>query len=222
LTQIRVTAGHQGGTGAAVRPHDMLETSLMDTPLLDRPRRGSAAEPAPAVATFEQIYESCVDFVWRSARRLGVPESMVDDVVQQVFLTVHRKLGEFEGRSSLKTWIFSILLRTVHDHRRRLRRKSPHWETGAADPDLVADDARGPHEALVRAEAWRVVDELLESLEGDKRVVFVLAELEQMTAQEISEATGLPPKAVYSRLRAARTDFERAAARMRRRLGREP
>jgi RNA polymerase sigma-70 factor (ECF subfamily) len=135
---------------------------------------------------------------------------------------VHRKLGHFEGRSSLKTWIFSILLRTVRDHRRGVRRKSPHWQTGVADPDQVADDARGPHEALVRAEAWRVVDELLESLEGDKRVVFVLAELEQMTAQEISDATGLPPKAVYSRLRAARTDFEREAARIRRRLGREP
>jgi RNA polymerase sigma-70 factor (ECF subfamily) len=201
----------------------MLETSLMDTPLVDPPGRESAAEPAPAAATFEQIYESTVDFVWRSARRLGVPESMVDDVVQQVFLTVHRKLGEFEGRSSLKTWVFSILLRTAADHRRGVRRKSPHWgPAGTADPDLVADDARGPHEALVLAEAWRVVDELLESLEGDKRVVFVLAELEQMTAQEISEATGLPPKAVYSRLRAARTDFERAAARMRRRLGREP
>jgi RNA polymerase sigma-70 factor (ECF subfamily) len=200
----------------------MLETSLMDTPLVDRPLGGATAEPGRAAATFEQIYETYVDFVWRSARRLGVPESMVDDVVQQVFLTVHRKLDEFEGRSSLKTWVFSILLRTVRDHRRGVRRKSPHWQTGAADPDLVADEARGPHESLVLAEAWRVVDGLLESLEGDKRVVFVLAELEQMTAQEISEATGLPAKAVYSRLRAARTDFERAAARMRRRLGREP
>jgi RNA polymerase sigma-70 factor (ECF subfamily) len=178
-------------------------------------------KPSSGELRFGEIYESHVDFVWRSARRLGVPESMVDDVVQQVFLTVHRKLVEFEGRSSLKTWMFAIVLRTVRDHRRGVRRKSPHWQAEPADPDLIADDGRGPHEALVRAEAWRVVDELLESLEGDKRVVFVLAELEQMTAQEISEATGLPPKAVYSRLRAARTDFERAAARMRRRLGRE-
>jgi RNA polymerase sigma-70 factor (ECF subfamily) len=200
----------------------MMETSLIATALADPPHTGPAAEPAAAESRFEQIYEGHVDFVWRSARRLGVPESMVDDVVQQVFLTVHRKLRDFEGRSSLRTWIFSILLRTVRDHRRGVRRKNPHWQLGAADPDKVPDDARGPHEELVRAEAWRVVDELLESLEGDKRVVFVLAELEQMTAQEISDATGLPPKAVYSRLRAARTDFERAAARVRRRLGREP
>jgi RNA polymerase sigma-70 factor (ECF subfamily) len=222
LTQIRLATGHEGGAEAVVRPRDMLETSLIATPLVDRPRSGHDVEPASAESRFEQIYGSHVDFVWRSARRLGVPESMVDDVVQQVFLTVHRKLGDFEGRSSLKTWIFSILLRTARDHRRGVRRKSPHWQAGVADPDQVADDARGPHEALVHAEAWRVVDELLESLEGDKRVVFVLAELEQMTAQEISDATGLPPKTVYSRLRAARTDFERAAARVRRRLGREP
>ena len=90
------------------------------------------------------------------------------------------------------------------------------------DPDLIADTAHGPYEALSRAGASRTIDLLLESLEGDKRVVFVMADLEGMTAPEISEATGLDPKAIYSRLRAARTDFERAAAALRRReLGRD-
>jgi RNA polymerase sigma-70 factor (ECF subfamily) len=85
------------------------------------------------------------------------------------------------------------------------------------DPDLVAAGALNPHEALSRAEASRTIDLLLESLEGDKRVVFVMAELEGMTAREIGLVTGLEPSAVYSRLRAARTDFERAAAALRRR-----
>jgi RNA polymerase sigma-70 factor, ECF subfamily len=175
-----------------------------------------------AELAFEGIYEQHVDFVWRSARRLGVDELAADDVVQQVFLVVHRRLGEFEGRSSLKTWLFSILLHVAREHRRGLRRKSPHWAHEPVDPDLIADGTANPHEALARMEAWRTIDELLETLEGDKRVVFVMAELEEMTAQEISEATGLAPKVVYSRLRAARTDFERAAAAMRRRaLGRD-
>jgi RNA polymerase sigma-70 factor (ECF subfamily) len=148
---------------------------------------------------------------------LGVDESEADDVVQQVFLIVYQNLVAFEWRSTIKTWLFGILLRVVHDHRRVIRRKSPHLAHESVDPDLVAAGALNPHEALSRAEASRAIDMLLDSLEGDKRVVFVMAELEGMTATEIGLATGLAPNAVYSRLRAARTDFERAAAALRRR-----
>jgi RNA polymerase sigma-70 factor (ECF subfamily) len=174
--------------------------------------------PAVATATFEQLYDDHVDFVWRSARRLGLDESSADDVVQQTFIIVHRRWHEFEGRSTAKTWIFSILLRVVSDHRRTLRRKSPHAFHAPVDLDLLPDGSSGsdPHAALLRAEASRTIDLLLESLDGDKRVVFVLAELEDMTADEIGAATGLRRQAVYSRLRAARTDFERAAMRLRR------
>jgi RNA polymerase sigma-70 factor (ECF subfamily) len=181
---------------------------------------GSAAATQ---ATFEQVYDEHVDFVWRSAQRLGVDTAAADDVVQQVFLVVHRRLGEFEGRASLKSWIFGILLRVARDHRRGLRRKSPHSLHPPEDPALLADASASPDVALSRAEASRVIDLLLATLDEDKRVVFVLAELEQMTAPEISLATGLAPKAVYSRLRAARADFERAAADWRRRaLWRKP
>ncbi len=171
---------------------------------------------ALAAATFEQLYDEHVDFVWRSARRLGLDDSAADDVVQQTFLVVHRRWGDFDGRSTPKTWIFSILLRVVSDHRRTLRRKSPHRAHAPIDVDLLVDSTANPHESLLRAEASRTIDALLESLEEDKRVVFVLAELEGMTADEIGTATGLDRAAVYSRLRAARTDFERAAARLRR------
>lgn len=215
--QIRGASGHAGA--AEAHSPKVVDTSI-HAAALGEPLE-STSEPTRQVLTFESVYEAHVDFVWRSARRLGVDEALVDDVVQQAFMTVHRRLGAFEGRSSLKTWLFSILLHTVRDHRRSVRRKSPHWKGGALDPDCVPSAGATPHEALVRVEDWRLVDELLESLEGDKRVVFVLAEIEQMSAQEIGDATGLDPRTVYSRLRAARTDFERAAARMRRRLGRE-
>jgi RNA polymerase sigma-70 factor (ECF subfamily) len=176
------------------------------------------ADARHEVPSFERVYDEYVDFVWRSARRLGVDDGAVDDVVQHVFLVAYRRLSDFEGRSSIKTWLFSILLHTVRDHRRTVRRKSPHTRFGGGDPDLIAAPTAGPEEALERAEASRMIDRLLESLEGDKRVVFVMAELEQMSAHEISEATGLDPKAVYSRLRAARTDFERAASRLRKEM----
>jgi RNA polymerase sigma-70 factor (ECF subfamily) len=181
----------------------------------------SASEPAstPAVSlSFERIYDDYVDFLWRSARRLGIDDGAVDDVVQQAFLVVHRRLASFEGRSSMKTWLFAILIHVVRDHRRTVKRKSPHLTSEAVDPEMLIDPAEDPEEAFERAEASRLVDRLLDTLEGDKRVVFVMAELEQMSAAEIGEATGLDAPAVYSRLRAARTDFERAATRLRKRL----
>lgn len=177
------------------------------------------AEPVTqGVLTFDSLYDQQLDFVWRSARRLGVDHASVDDVVQQVFLVVHRRLAEYERRSSIKSWLFTILLFAVREHKRTLRRKSPHRDGAATDPDTLIDTraASNPELALERAEASRTIEELLETLDEDKRVVFVMAELEQMTALEISEATGLEPKAVYSRLRAARTDFERAASQLRR------
>ena len=179
---------------------------------------------APRSLSFERVYDDHVDFVWRSARRLGVDDGAVDDVVQQVFLVVHRRLAAFEGRSSLKTWLFSILIHVVREHRRSVKRKSPHLTSEAVDPELLVDPSLDPEEALERAQASRLIDEVLETLDGEKRIVFVMAELEQMSAAEIAQATGLDAPAVYSRLRAARLDFERAATRLRRRLesGRAP
>jgi RNA polymerase sigma-70 factor (ECF subfamily) len=170
--------------------------------------------PVPA---FGEVYEEFFAFVWRSARRLGTPEESIDDVVQEIFLVVHRRLPEFEGRSSLKTWLFGIVLNIVRAHRRSLRTKQPHVIDAErrADPETLSDAGPRPDEILSKAEAARVVDALLEALDDDKREVFVLAELEQLAAPEIAAALGIPVNTVYSRLRLARQDFATAAARHR-------
>jgi RNA polymerase sigma-70 factor, ECF subfamily len=178
------------------------------------PRAAEAVE-RPDAASFEDVYEQHVTFVWRSARRLGVAESAIDDVVQEIFFVVHRRLAEFEGRSSLKTWLFAIVLRVVRDHRRSLRRKSPHLAQGPTDPDTLTDRASGPHEAVAKSEALRVLHELLDTLDDEKREVFVLAELEQLPAPDIAEATGVNVNTIYTRLRAARKDFNTALERHR-------
>ncbi|HZU82203.1 MAG TPA: sigma-70 family RNA polymerase sigma factor [Polyangiaceae bacterium] len=176
-----------------------------------------AGEVADARPTFADVYEAYFPFVWRSARRLGTPAPSVDDVVQEVFVVVHRRLARFEGRSSLKTWLFGIVLNVVRAHRRALRAGHPDAPAarGHADPDTLSDRAAGPHECVTRAEAARLVDRLLESLDEDKRAVFVLAELEQMSAPEIAAALVVPVNTVYSRLRLARQEFAAAAARYR-------
>ena len=84
----------------------------------------SALTAGSAGASFESVYEAHFDFVWRSLRRLGVPAPSLEDAVQDLFIVVCRRLPEFEGRSSLKTWLFSIAIRIAKEHaRRRARHK---------------------------------------------------------------------------------------------------
>ena len=172
--------------------------------------------PAEAL-DFTEVYEECFPFVWRVARRMGVAPSALDDVCQDVFVVVHRRLSEFEGRSSLRTWVFGILMNVVQVHRRTLARKSPaHRAPGRlVDPEALVDQQRGPEEELSANEAVRVAHALLDQLDDDKRTVFVLAELEEMPVTEIARAVGANVNTVHARLRAARKKFSAAAKRHR-------
>jgi RNA polymerase sigma-70 factor (ECF subfamily) len=162
------------------------------------------------VMDFDSLYDAYFDFVWRSLRCLGVSPDSLDDGAQEVFLVVHRRLAEFEGRSSVKTWLFGIVVGVARNHRRRLRRK------GGLEP--VRDDLRqmgpGPEEALELHRALSHVERCLADLDDDKREVFVLAEIEGMTAPEIAEVVGAPVNTIYSRLRAARAQFDAAVTRL--------
>lgn len=171
------------------------------------------AEPVPS-PTFADVYDAHAEFVWRAARRLGVAPSSLEDVFQEIFIVVHRRLAEFEGRSSLKTWLYGITVHVVRRHRRTLQRKPAHLTTdGEIDDVAGAEAADGPLEAAAKREAVRVLHEILDQLDDEKREVFVLAELEQMPAHEIGEALSLNANTVQSRLRAARQAFEQALAR---------
>jgi RNA polymerase sigma-70 factor (ECF subfamily) len=172
---------------------------------------------APALASFDVVYDQCFEFVWRSALRLGVHEASVEDIVQEVFFIVHRKLPDFGGRSSLKTWLFSIVLHVVRHHRRSWSRKDSHQapEMATRLEDLPDLGNRGPLEHAETADSVRLLDRLLRELGDDKREVFVLAHLEQMTTSEMAEVLGENVNTVYSRLRAARLEFEQALERHR-------
>jgi RNA polymerase sigma-70 factor (ECF subfamily) len=181
-----------------------------------RPADPDASPDAGPPGDLARIYEEHFDFVWRSARRLGVPDSAVDDVVQEVFIVVHRQLATFEGRSSMKTWLFGILRNLVLRQRRSWARRGR--EEVLEESAVVAGDA-GADEQVAESQARRVLHALLAGLDDDKRAVFVLAELEQMSAPDIAEATGLKLNTVYSRLRLARAEMERALERHRAREG---
>ncbi len=166
--------------------------------------------PPPA---FDAVYAEHFAFVWRALRRFGVRESHLDDAAQETWVVVHRRLASFEGRSSLRTWLVGIAVRVASDHRRWRRRKDPH-EPMPDDPPFAAPGV-SPEGAAERAQAGRCLDALLDTIPEERRAVFVLTELEGMSAPEVAEALGVPLNTVYSRLRVARSEFETAAARLR-------
>jgi RNA polymerase sigma-70 factor (ECF subfamily) len=135
----------------------------------------------------------------------------MDDAVQETFIVVYRRLAEFEGRSSLKTWVFAIALRVAQ----RARRTQARRRTDELTPELEARDTHTPQDEALRQERVRVVYVILDRLQPEKREVFVMAELEQFTGPEIAEITGVPLNTIYARLRGARREFEASLERLR-------
>lgn len=181
-----------------------------------RPGAARTMDESPATLSLDRVYAEHAAFVWRTVRRLGVPEAAVEDAVQDVFVVVHRRLAEFEGRSSMRTWLFAIVRRVVRDHRPS-KRQHP-VDTAALDA-LPGHDA-GPLALAERAQAARLLLALLDELDEDKREAFILVDLEEMTVPDAAEALGANTNTVYSRVRAARRELELALARVRARLQR--
>src|SRR5688572_29880476 len=134
---------------------------------------------APALV-FESVYAEHFRGVWRTLRRLGVSDAQLDDAAQDVFLVVHRKLGEFDG-GSLRGWLYAITVRVASDYRRGAvqRRTAPLSEA-------VVDRAPTPADVSELNESIRLLHALLGELDQGKREVFVLGELEQLSAPEIA------------------------------------
>ena len=162
-----------------------------------------------------EIYAQHADFVFRNLRRLGVIESAIDDAVQDVFLVVHRRLGDFEARAQVTTWLFGIVLRVAQSYRRSaMRRRARLSDTPASEIDEVpVATSESPIDLLERREATTLLHRLLDELDDDKRAMLVCIELEQMTVPEAAESLGLNLNTAYGRLRAARAAFNDAVAR---------
>lgn len=170
----------------------------------------SSAEPTQH-ADIVQIVREHGPYVWRVLRRLGVAESDVDDVCQEVFLVVHRKLADFEARSTLRTWVYGIAVRTASDYRKRAHVRR---EIATADlPDVP--DSDDPSRSLQRRQARALLDELVGALDEDKRAVFILFEIEQLGMADVAAALGCPLQTAYSRLHAARAQVQAGAERHR-------
>lgn len=175
--------------------------------------QGRAPSDVPGMA---EVYATHFKYVWRCLRALGVQGDLLDDAVQDVFVVVQRKLPDFEGQAQLSTWLYAIALRVARRYRVRMAtdaRKLVPAEPGSSSDAGLADveGASAPDGGHGQLDLAR---RALSALDDDKREVFVLAFIEQMSAPEIARATGLPVNTVYSRMRAARLAFGAEVARL--------
>ena len=177
-----------------------------------RADRRSRAEPLPS---FEDIHARYFDFVWASLRGLGVPAPAVDDATQDVFIVLYRRLPDFQGRSTLKTFVFGIVVGVARNHRRSAKRADRL--TPFQDAPEMADTSPSPLESVVATQAMTKLVAVLDQMDDAKREVLILSEWEEMSSPEIAEALGVGVNTVYSRLRLARAEFDQILSRDRRR-----
>ena len=180
------------------------------------PRPLPSAEPQAPVLDLATVYEAHFRYVWRCLRSLGVRDSQLEDALQDVFIVVQRRLPEFDGRAELGTWLYAIALRIARKYRERARREPASLEAAReGDPELPRPSQQESGDRALERERLALARRALSSLADDKREVFVLARVEQMSAPEIAEVLGIPLNTVYSRLRAARLAFDAEVTRLR-------
>jgi RNA polymerase sigma-70 factor (ECF subfamily) len=159
-----------------------------------------------AFARLVRLHEGMV--VNLAARLLGEIEE-ARDVAQEVFLQVFRRLADFEGRSSLKTWIYRITVNQCHNRRRFWHRRHRDRElsldgAAMAQPLAGPEERESPFHETLRHERARLVQAALLELGFEQRTVLVLREVEGLTCHEVAAAMGVPEGTVKSRLSRAR------------------
>ena len=176
-----------------------------DTDLVELCRQGDPEAFSRLVGLHERM-------VFNLASRLLGDVEEARDLSQEVFLQVYRHLGRFEGRSSLKTWIYRIVVNLCHNRRRFWKRrrvdKCLALEDLTAAEEAKASAALGtgsdPFSQLDRSERARRVQAALLEIPFHHRTVLILREVEGLSCDAIASTLGLPEGTVKSRLARAR------------------
>ena len=164
----------------------------------------------PAPGSLAEVYEAHSAFVWRVVRRLGVPPQSVEDVMHEVFIVAHRRLAEYDGRAAITTWLYHLARGVVSNWKRGRRREAARLSL-VEEPQNTAPN---PEHATQREQAAAFVRKFIASLDADKRLVFELSEIDGLGMSEVAEIAGIKLNTAYSRLRAARREFQRAVSRL--------
>jgi RNA polymerase sigma-70 factor (ECF subfamily) len=172
-------------------------------------RPGEVTDPR---SSFRAIYDTWFEDVARWIRALGGLEADRDDILQEVFLVVRRRLDSFDGRNPAG-WLYRITRRQVRDFRRRTWVKHIFTKQRSDEPDILAHGGINPAAALEYKEKQRILYALLQNMSEDRRCAFVLFEIEGLSGEEISRIQSVPINTVWTRLHHARREFFALAAR---------
>jgi RNA polymerase sigma-70 factor (ECF subfamily) len=189
---------------------DSGRAALLSVGVTDGPP--GAAPVAREAQRGRTLVDEHFDFIWRSLRRLGVSDAGVDDAAQRVFVVALRRLEDIEvGRE--RAFLFSTAMNVAADARRALARRREQADEQALDAAI--DTTPTPDEVVDRKEARALLDEILDAMDSELRVVFVLFEIEGMTSPEIASLLGIRLGTAASRLRRSREQFHAIAKRAR-------
>jgi RNA polymerase sigma-70 factor (ECF subfamily) len=170
-------------------------------------------EVAAEELDFASIYEDWLDDVLRWLAAMGVPEYEIEDVAQEVFVIVRRKLHQFEG-GNLGGWLYAFALRKAQEQRRRAWFRRVLSRSSDAELEDHATATGSPLEMLERKETRQLLDHVLARMTDKRRRVFILFEFEGYSGEEIAALEAVPPGTVFTRLHHARKDFIALAKRL--------
>ena len=173
----------------------------------------------PGSGDFETIYHDWFEEVCCWVRALGGPDADRDDIAQEVFLVVRRRLDSFDG-SNVAGWLYRITQRQVRDFRRRTWFRHIFTRRRLEEPDTLPHASQNPAAVLERKENQRVLYALLGKIREVRRSTFILFEIEGLSGAQIAQIQGIPLKTVWTRLHHARKDFFALAAKQHKSLTR--
>ena len=177
---------------------------------------GDAEHPGPpqvsrsAHLAFQAIFETELRFVWRTLRYLGVHPGDLEDVTQEVFMTVLRLLDSQEPVRSLRAWLSTLCYHAASNYRRHARISREVLEE---QPECM-DDAPDAESTVVAREKLAMVTAVLDRMEPDRKIVLIMHDIDGCAMPEVAEALEIPLATAYSRLRLARRDFLAATTRL--------
>lgn len=181
---------------------------MVGTTVVEVPEHAHAAPEADdRRQEFRSLYRAHFGYVWRTLFRYGVPAAQLEDAAQEVFVIVLRRFGSWRARASFRAWLHGVARRVASHQRRHQGRHQRKLE--ALLPVADAPSVEGQLDQRRRLDALTAA---IAQLDPDRREVFVLADLEGLSAPEISDALGCKLNTVYSRLRRARADINLAMA----------
>ena len=176
------------------------------------------AADAGAVLRRHQAFRSAiaplVDVAFRVLRRLGVHDREIDDALQTVLLIAARRFDDLKTQQELKAYVCAACVNVARDVGRSRARQYAR-RANVEEIEDAAASAPDPENVLDQKRALELVQRILETMDEERRVVFVLYELEELNGQEIAEHLGIPVGTVSSRLRKAREEFRSGIARIR-------